>query len=285
MAKNTKIFAIFLKPQMNTRVEVDIPYLVEHFKLTESGIKNKFKRTQENMKNRGYTLEKEGRGDKTKYYIILDEYDSGIDLYDVEKRRLTIPKVVLQQAKDFDFVVFTGIVFTDNAFYLGTRAKFLERIGLAPNKKNIQLLTDALESLSAKGYIKYDLDVYKNMERLYITALLKLIDEIRLGLPMIKVAQELSIKNKCSWGDLLRVWTAVGYLVFNKGYENIVFSDIEKLTGLTRYKIRKYIDILNSEDVLVARNDYYIEDGMWYCAGKKIIMNVLFEGNRLIKDR
>ena len=141
MARNTKIFAIFLKPQMNTRVEVDIPYLVEHFKLTESGIKNKFKRTQENMKNRGYTLEKEGRGDKTKYYIILDEYDSGIDLYDVEKRRLTIPKVVLQQAKDFDFVVFTGIVFTDNAFYLGTRAKFLERIGLAANKKNIQLIS------------------------------------------------------------------------------------------------------------------------------------------------
>lgn len=254
--------------------------LCEKYNISESSVKNNFVRLQKSFEKKGYILIKNGRGEKADYLVINKENHADTYLQST-KAEIQLTKAQFQDLKDFRFIVLLGIITCPSLTFRGTLSQFLHYIEMTDNKYNRQILQDSIQELVDKKFILYYNDTSTDEGYFIVSILRKCEVEMSLGIEMIQHCKMLSDKTGEKVTDLIKVWTAMGYAYYNQPF---TMGELENLTGLSSYKIRKAKKILEGDGLFCTSRAYEFLEGEVFCLGQTMDFNIIpHENQELLK--
>ena len=253
--------------------------LCEQYNIAESTVKTSFKQVQKRFDKKGLILTKQGRGDKADYIVVSKE-DRSSTFLETSKVEIGMTKMQFHDLKDFRFIVLLGIITCPHLVFRGTLSQFLDYIQVEDNKYNRQILKESFQDLVDRHFVLYADDNSTDEGYFIISILRKKEQEMSLGIEMIKHCQLLSQKSGERDTDLIKVWTAMGYAYYNQPF---TMKELEKLTGLSSYKIRGAKKILEGDNLFTTSKVYETledEEGV-FCLGQEFKeFNILNKANQ-----
>lgn len=255
--------------------------LSEKYNIAESSIKNNFPKVQAKFEKQGYILVKNGRGEKAEYIVVNKENHADTYLQSA-KAEIQLTKAQFQDLKDFRFIVLLGIITCPSLTFRGTISQFLHYIEMKDTKYNRQIVQESIQDLVDKKFILYYNDNSTNEGYFILSILRKCEVEMSLGIEMIQHCKALSDKTGEKVTDLIKVWTAMGYAYYNQPF---TMRDLENLTGLSSYKIRKAKKILEGDGLFSTSRVYDFIEGDVFCTGQVMDFNIIPAANQeLLKE-
>lgn len=239
-------------------MKMTIQQVSQRYGYSISSLQKNFTRTAASIKKRfGVTIYKSKKNGQISYQI---SDDRAMTIYDQQKPLIDIGKQSLS-LENFQFFSLLGVVITPWGTFRGTKKDFLNYIGVPVSDKNLEMLDEALKSLSEKQYIGYVPD-----EDDYINAFLmrKIEREIKVKIDLIKHCREISEKNHKSKDkvfQLIKVWIAFQICVENQPF---TYDDLSKLTGLSYAQIRDVKKLLERDQIFITSRagSYFKCEGM-----------------------
>lgn len=257
--------------------------LCDQYNISESSIKNTFPAVQKRFLKRGLILTKVGRGESAQYFISVENDQRAPTLLKETKTEIFMSQKEFKDLKDFRFIVFLAIITTPMLTFRGTLEQFLDYIEVENNKYNKKILQESFKDLVDANFINYTEDTSTNEGYFLVWLPRKREQEMSLGIEMIRRCKKLGDLHKEKMGDLIKVWTAMGYAYYNQPF---TMKDLEKLTGLSAYKIRKAKKILEEDDLFFTSKVYEImEDGGSFCSGQSVNFNGIPHENRNLLNK
>jgi hypothetical protein len=191
-----------------------IEELASTYNLSISTIKRNFKRTQETLKEKyGISLQKQGRGDETLYYIQdFDFVDTGraVTLYKSVEKNL-LPAQTAAGLLDLHFLIFIAIVSSPNLVFRGNYVDLLNYIEIKPTVENIRTTQQTLQSLADKDYIMYMQDKTDSMY--FMAAILRRTEkQMELEIDAVLQFQRITNGTRKSWIPLMKTYIALNFL-------------------------------------------------------------------------
>ena len=223
------------------------------YKVSETSLKNCFPRTQASiLKKYGVTIKKEGRGASANYIEEWLDDQRAITMYEETKTSFMINSEQLAMI-NWDFHVFLGIITTPMLVFRGSYEEFLRYIAAPVNGNNLWELKMALEHLSGRDYISYQID--KTNPNYFVAALWYQTEkDMEIGIEMVKTCKQLAESyNKRSWIPLLKTWLGVQMMSKHQPY---TVKDLARATGLSEYQIRESNKILSDCEVFKTSRAY-----------------------------
>ena len=227
--------------------------VAEKYGVSESSLKNAFPRTQAAiLKKYGVTIKKEGRGASANYIEEWLDDQRALTMYDETKQTFMINSEQLAMI-NWDFHVFLGIITTPMLVFRGSYEEFLKYVTAPVTNNNIWELKMALEHLSARDYISYQID--KTNNNYFVAALWYQTEkDMEIGIEMVKTCKQLADSyNKRSWIPLLKTWLGVQMMSKHQPY---TVKDLAHATGLSEYQIRESNKILSECEVFKTSRAY-----------------------------
>lgn len=127
--------------------------MASYLNITENTLKKNFKKIQETKAKQGIKITKEGRGDKTEYFINVLPTAS---FYKTKSEELYFDNNFLELPNLCTLVAFAMVMInTEQTAVSMTYSDFLEYIELQPTHTNIKLLKEAFELMSEQKLINY----------------------------------------------------------------------------------------------------------------------------------
>ena len=253
--------------------------LCEQYNIAESTVKTSLKQVQKRFDKKGLILTKQGRGDKADYIVVSKE-DRSSTFLETSKVEIGMTKMQFHDLKDFRFIVLLGIITCPHLVFRGTLSQFLDYIQVEDNKYNRQILKESFQDLVNRHFVLYADDNSTDEGYFIISILRKKEQEMSLGIEMIKHCQLLSQKSGERVTDLIKVWTAMGYAYYNQPF---TMKELEKLTGLSSYKIRGAKKVLEGDNLFTTSKVYETledEEGV-FCLGQEFKeFNILNKANQ-----
>lgn len=242
------------------------------YNVSISSLSTNFPRTQNAiLKKYGVTLERSGKGAKTMYYIQNIHYvdpSRAVTLYEsIEKNSLPVQEAA--SLVDLNFLVFIGIISSPQRAFRGNYCELLTYLDMSVTLPNIDLMRQSLLYLQSKGYIMYTED---NTDTMYFMAGIKRQAEVEMELEInaILYFQKLVANSRKSWIPLMKVYLALHFLS-----QPCTVKDISDATGLTDYKVRDSLAMLEEKNIILKEKKYYknVLTGEYYCLGQQIDVN------------
>lgn len=120
-------------------------------------IERKFKTLQNNYKKKGIIIEKKGKGENSKYFLIYEKDFPSI--FELNNNFYFNENMI--QLTDFALLISIALTIEDKTFNHITFQEFLRFLEIKPNSKNIKILKETLEFLDEKQFIVYKEDKSK----------------------------------------------------------------------------------------------------------------------------
>lgn len=256
--------------------------LCDQYNIAESSIKNTFPAVQKRFLKKGYILRKEGRGDNAQYFITVANDHRAETLLKETKTEIFMSQAEFRDLKDFRFIVFLAIITTPMLTFRGTFSQFLNYIEVEDTKYNRKILKESFKDLVAANFIDYTEDNSTDEGYFLVWLPRKRELEMSLGIDMVRRCKKLGDEYHEKMGDLIKVWTAMGYAYYNQPF---TMGDLENLTGLSPYKIRKAKKILEGDDLFCTSKVYDVVDGSAFCSGQIVNFNGIPHENRDLLDK
>lgn len=254
--------------------------LCEQYNISESSVKTSFTKVQKSFDKKGLILTKQGRGDKAIYTVVSKE-DRSETFLQTAKFEIGMTKMQFHDLKDFRFIVLLGIITCPHLVFRGTLSQFLNYIQVQDTKYNRNILKESLTDLVSRNFILYADDNSTEEGYFIVSILRKKEQEMSLGIEMIKHCQLLSEKSGEKLVDLIKVWTAMGYAYYNQPF---TMGELENLTGLSSYKIRRAKKVLEEDNLFMTSKVYEFLGGdtnSVFCRGQEFKeFNILRQENQ-----
>lgn len=236
--------------------------VAQKFGYATSSFKAAFSRTAAAIKNKygvrviKVTMQEDNR--KQVLYRVLTD-DNCDCMYDQPNKTLGLDTKALS-LEDYEFLCLLGIISYYNSeeakpmVFCDTKKKFLNRIGLAAAKKNIQGLENALHALDEKGYINFIID---DADPDYIVIYIKRAIQKQIGFNSALYKECKAIANKYHKNfkkvpQMVRVWLALQ--IYEESGATFKYKDISQLTGLSEAQIRDIKKMLINQGVFKIKN-------------------------------
>ena len=226
--------------------------LCEQYNIAESSVKASFKKVQNSFDKKGLILIKQGRGESADY-VVLSKEDRPNTFLQTDKTEIAMTKIQFHDLKDFRFIVLLGVITCPHLVFRGTLSQFLNYIQVTDNKYNRQLLKESFQDLVNQHFILYADDNSTEEGYFIVSILRKKEQEMSLGIEMIQHCKLLSEKSGEKITDLIKVWAAMGYAYYNQPF---TMGELEKLTGLSAYKIRGAKKVLEGDNLFTTSKVY-----------------------------
>lgn len=251
--------------------------LSEQYNISETTIKSQFPKTQKKfLEKYNLILTKQGRGDKTQYFVEIAAGSDGraLTMMKEQKREVILAEKGFSTLLDFNFMVFLGICMTPMTTFYGSYEDFLKYIEVKATPANILKLKEALLLLYSNGYIKYMIDE-TNEDYFWAGIFFAVRKKMAIGIGMINRCQELAKQyGKKSWVPLLKTWIGIQYMYDKQPF---TMKELCNLTGLSEYQIRESKKILEHDNLFITSKAYI---GYDTCIGSKIDLNGIYKENR-----
>ena len=229
-------------------ISLTIEEVSEMYGYSVASIRRNFKRTAQSIQKRyGMDLFKYTGPDGETFYKISSP--RAITMYEEIKDQLYVPIESIKM-DDLACFVLIGVAATPQGVFRGTRANFLDYMGLSHNKRNIELLNQVLSNFSKMQ----DSPLCCQQDESYIIVYVKRDFEKRqiLTINMLRQCQEIAQKhNKKSMKivQLLKVWQAYR-INQQKGVNPLTNRDLQVYVDLSEKQIRDARKMLQGEGVL-----------------------------------
>ena len=241
----------------------------DRYEVALSTLKKNPTRTFEMIaKKYGITLRKEGRGENTRYYIENVDYidpTRALTLYQSLEKNL-IPAKAAAGLLDINFLVFIGIITSPQRAFRGSYLDLMKYLELEPKIEDIELMRQILTTLANNDYIMY---VEDNTDPLYFLAGVKrkAEKELTLEIETIIKFQKYVEGTRKSWIPLMKTYLAL-FVV----QQPCTIKQLSECTGLTEYKIRDSLNILEAHDVILKKREIVKDcfSECYYCIGTNI---------------
>lgn len=249
--------------------------LCEKYEISEQSIKNNFGRVKTSLEKKyNIILTKTGRGDNVDYQVSFCEDKRALTMMKEQKREVMINEKSFSSLIDFNFMVFLAICTTPMGTFYGSYGDFLDYVEVKKSRYNLNNLKDALKTLAAAHYIRYEEDEtnpeYFNAYLFYETR-----QNMAISIDMAERCQKLADKyNKRSWIPLLKTWIGVQYMYDKQPF---TVAELCDMTGLSEYQLRESKKILEKDELFVTSKAYVSYDR---CIGSNVELNGIYEENR-----
>lgn len=212
-----------------------------------TSIKTKFKRTQQAIKRKyGVQLVK-CQGLQETYYTISDARAK--TMFDEIKCELYVPIETLKMDTLACFVVL-GVAATPQGVFRGTKKEFLDYIGLSHNAKNIELLSQVLNTFSN---IQGSPLIYKQDQDYIVLYIERQFEKQRIvTIKMLRACKEIVEKNNKQTIKIIQLWKVWEAYKINeqKGVRPLTNKDLQNYIDLSIKQIGDARKILEKEDLI-----------------------------------
>lgn len=241
----------------------------ERYDVAISTLKKNPSRTFEAIRKKyGISLRKEGRGENAVYYIENVDYadpSRALTLYQSLEKNL-IPAKAAAGLLDINFLVFIGIITSPQRAFRGSYIDLMKYLELEPKAEDIDKMRQILTNLANNDYILYMED---NTDPMYFLAGIKrkAEKELVLEIETILKFQKYMEGTRKSWIPLMKTYLAL-FVV----QQPCTVKQLCECTGLTEYKVRDSLTILESHEVIVKKREV-VKDQFsehYYCIGTNI---------------
>lgn len=227
---------------MDIRELMTAKEVAELFGYSESTILNSFQRASAAIKKK-YNVDiikcyKDGK----KYYQIFEDTRALTIYNEVDDIMVTQESLSLEA---FQFFVFLALAASLQGVYRGRRTQLLKYLGIKSQKKNVENLNTAIQSLVDKEFIGYQQD--QDYIILYLKA--KSERDCSIGINMMKECQRIADQNHKSFTkipQLVQVWKAVQICEENQPF---TYADLANITGLSYKQIRDVRRLLEENEI------------------------------------
>lgn len=254
---------------MSTTTVLTAAEVSERYDVAVSTLKKNPTRTFETIRKKyGISLRKEGRGDKAIYYIENINYidpTRALSLYQSLENNL-IPAKIAAGLLDINFLVFIGIVTSPQRAFRGSYLELMQYLELEPNPEDIEQMRTILSALASNDYIMY---IEDDTDPMYFLAGIKrkAEKELTLEIETIIKFQKYVEGTRKSWIPLMKTYLAL-FVV----QQPCTVRELAECTGLTEYKVRDSLAILEAHDVILKKREV-VKDCIsehYYCIGTNI---------------
>lgn len=222
---------------------------VQRFGYATSSFQTKFSRTAAAVKKKfNIDIEKVNKEGKV-FYQVSPITGQGIIGDEEPDKNLAIDEKDMKNLIDYEFYFFLYILKPHWAFK-GTKKEFLIYTGMPTNKKYVEILDLALQSLKEKGYIgikRYGVD-----NDHYLIFSEQVIDErVEFNTKLLKKCKEiakLEKKSNLKIPQLIKVWLALE--MYEDSGEVFTYETISDRTGLSIDQIKDVKKLLVKHGVL-----------------------------------
>jgi len=229
-----------------------------------------FKRCQASiLKEYNIKIIKEGRGANATYreQILSDNRQETIfkALEPVHQAGLVKSDLNME---NFTFITFLGIITTPMLVFRGTKADFLNYIGVTNNDKHLKLLDEAINELSSKMIIHKIQDNTTDEEVLTLSLVRKVEIEMKININMINICKKLAEREHMhDWVPILKVWLGTELLAKKDFY---TVTELINMTGINRQMLNKCSRLLQQSNIYISSRAYA---GYQRCLGLKTDIN------------
>ena len=232
---------------------MDAQELCKRFNVSESSLKNQFKRTAESiLRKYGVQIEKRGRGKNTTYEEVTVEDQRALTIFD-EQKSIVLAKDSVK-LMNWELLVLIAVIATPMLVFRGSYKDFILYTGLKPTESAVAALKEALMKLEEKGYILYKSDLSTN-EEYFVASLYRAMEkEMNVEISMIKRCQWIAQKhNKKSWLPLLKVWVGMKIASEEQPFTN---GKLAEITGMSIPAIVENKKMLEEDEVFRTKRAY-----------------------------
>ena len=207
-------------------------------------IERKFKTLQNNYKKKGIIIEKKGKGENSKYFLIYEKDFPSI--FELNNNFYFNENMI--QLTDFALLISIALTIEDKTFNHITFQEFLRFLEIKPNSKNIKILKETLEFLDEKQFIVYKEDKSKKdffiaswsmKSKLQYKTQLNVLSEFR------KITESL---NKPKNYTILFFKTWIGIYLINN--EIITIDEFCRRFNITKYYFNVCKEILQNRNLI-----------------------------------
>lgn len=127
--------------------------MANYLGVTESSLKKNFTQIKKSKAKQGINITKEGRGDKTEYFVNIQPFSS---FYNSKSEKLYFDDNFFKLPNFCTLVAFAMVMINSQQTAISmTYSDFLKYIEIEPTHRNIQTLKEALEHMSDENLINY----------------------------------------------------------------------------------------------------------------------------------
>lgn len=231
--------------------------IAELFGYKQSTLVNSFQRTAAAIKKKyNVDIVKCEKEDGIFYQIFEDS--RAITIYnEIEDIPITLESL---KYEEYEFYVFLAIAASPFGVFRGKREGLLKYIGIKPNKKNIEMLNEVLNTLVEKNCIKYDED--EDFIIVYLRGNLE--NKYSVSIDMLRESQRIADENHKNFNkipQLVKVWEAIRICYENQPF---TYAELSELTGLSYKQIRDVKRLLEMNDAFKTSRagSYFLSKGM-----------------------
>lgn len=235
---------------------------------SENTIKTQFKRTAAQLlEKKGIILTKQGRGDNVEYFVEYTDDRRADNLYKEAKTDIILSQNSISYPA-FEFLIFLTLATTPMLVFRGSYGEFLKYVQIREREDNIEKLKRALEELSNKDIVMYNID--KTNNNYFVASIYRKVEEeTKIGIEMVRECKRLQEEyNKKEWISLLKTWIGIKILHENQPYTQ---RELAELTGQSEYTVREASKILEKSNIF--KTSKVFVKGTWICLGKNVDLN------------
>ena len=239
----------------------------QKYGVSESSMKNQFARTVEKIRVKtGVVITKTGRGLQAVY---TEAFPQALT-YDDEQNRVENFPIMLEALSlaEWQFLVLLCVLSSPFGVFRGTPRTFLEYYRMGATDQRVQEIRNAVEELAKNEWVQviYDTSTNEGYFTLYIKRAME--QELEVRFPQIAACRTIMDKHKQrSFIPLLKVWLATEELQRVQPY---TVAQLEEMTGLSEYTIRKSNKILEEENIIRMHKVY---TDPTTCIGRQVDIN------------
>lgn len=256
---------------------MDLNELSEFLHLSPTNIKKNFKQIQENKAKQGIKITKEGRGDKTEYFINVLPTAS---FYKTKSEELCFDDNFLELPNLCTLVAFAMVMInTKQTAVSMTYSEFLEYIEIQPTHKNIKLLKEAFELMSEQKLINYMPDK-KTPDKAFLASWVYSIQKkYKIQIEFFAECKKLIEKyNKNHRWIISMAKTWIGLNII--GNEICTVKEFITQFNITENQFKECRDILTKENYIKTKKEYNVTTGenniiYFFAKGNRYDLNVL----------
>ena len=241
--------------------------ICQKYGVSENSMKNQFARTVEKIRMKhGVLIEKSGRGASATY---TETYLQALT-YDDEQNRVENFPIVLEALSlaEWQFLVLLCVLSSPFGVFRGNARTFLEYYRMGATDSRIKEIEIAVQELTKNEWIDiiYDKSTDEGFFTLYVKRAME--KELIVKFPQIQACRKIMDKHKQrSFIPLLKVWLATEELQKVQPY---TVAQLEAMTGLSEYTIRKTNKILQEEEIMQMHKVYADQTT---CLGREVDIN------------
>lgn len=247
--------------------------LCDLLQISESTLRTKFKRTQENAKKDGYIITKKGRGKSSYYEVIVEKGSTELaeTIFQENKEDIKVDYNWLHMSQ-VEFNLLLMLLMCPMKVYRGTYSDMCKYLELSARTSTFNNLKEGIISLANKNFIGVmpdedivTLTLKRDVERNYLN----------FDSELMRISKSIAAdKGIRSWISVMKVWLAVRVAVA-ENVEKVVTERLQELTGLSGKTVVKCLEGLAENNVLKSKKIMFVSEDRKFvrCVGKKIELN------------